>query len=151
MCLTFIMTTLSVVVSANEGVRSDTALNSRRTKMRRTIIYISGDREQPEARFKRLLKSHLNELLGISDDIPKEVTIEDNQLCINGTPIGDWRIMCNFTSEGPFLIFDYGDDKERYISFGFKGFDDDYYKVYEITEMTKGANAETKYIYRKFN
>ena len=117
--------------------------------MRRTIIYISGDREQPEARFKRLLKPHLNELLGISDDIPKEVTIEDNQLCINGTPIGDWRIMCNFTAEGPFLIFDYGDDKERYVSFGFKGFDDDYYKVYEITEMTKNANAETKYIYRR--
>ena len=78
------------------------------------------------------LKPILNEINGIG--VPQDITIIDNQLCINGTPVGNWQEMSNFRAEGSFLCFDYAGVK-RSVAFGFKGFDKNFYDVFEIYEI----------------
>lgn len=125
--------------------------------MNKSVIFISGDREQPEARWKRLLKPHLNKILGEGDDIPKEVTIEGTQLCINGTAIGDWRLISNFkiSDDYNFLEYMYGDNIIRLISFGIKGFEEDFYKIDSISEhrITETGDWERDftYVYDRFD
>jgi hypothetical protein len=125
--------------------------------MSKSIIFISGDREQPEARWKRLLKPILNKMLGEADDIPKEVTIKNNQLCINGTAIGDWRLISDFkiSDDYDLLEYMYGDNIVRIISFGMKGFEKDFYMIDSISEhrITETGDWERDftYVYNKYD
>lgn len=125
--------------------------------MSKSVIFISGNQEPPEAHWKRLLKPHLNKMLGESDDIPKEVTIKDDQLCINGTAIGDWRLISNFKISDDYdslLEYKYGDNIVRLISFGMKGFEEDFYKINSISEHhiteTGDLDRDWKYVYDRF-
>lgn len=124
--------------------------------MSKSIIFISGNQEPPEAKWKRLLKPHLNKMLGESDDIPKDVTIKDNQLCINGTAIGDWRLISNFkiSDDYDLLEYRYGDNLVRIISFGIKGFEKDFYKINSISEHriteTGDWDRDFTYVYDRY-
>lgn len=95
------------------------------------------------ARFKRHIIPILTALLG--KDAPKEITISENHICINDTPVGDCRFMSNFKSECGGLKFDYN-DKFRIVSFDF--FHD--YKVSMITEHNKNEKGY-KIIYERGN
>lgn len=51
-------------------------------------------------------------------ELHKELTIDKkNNLCINGTPVGDWRKISNTHTDGASLYFDYG-NKSRVVDFG---------------------------------
>lgn len=83
-------------------------------------IYESGsfEKKAAEQRFQRVLKPFLEQLL--DEDAPKEVTIDKkNQLCINGTPVGDWQYISQFKlTDLKDLEFDYGYGRKRVVYFG---------------------------------
>lgn len=70
-------------------------------------------------RMRRGLTPLLEKIYGKYDkSAPKEVDIDtDNNLLINGTPVGDWRSISRFETYGPILSFKYG-DTTRMVIFG---------------------------------
>lgn len=92
-------------------------------------------------RFKRHIIPILTVLLG--KDASKEITINENHMCINGTPVGDYRFMSNFEIDCGGLKFDYGNDKFRIVCFDF--FND--CKIDTIAEFNK--NGGYKIIYER--
>lgn len=93
------------------------------------------------ARFKRFIIPILTTLLG--EDVPKNITVNENNLSINGTLIGDCRFMSNFEIDCGGLKFDYGNDKFRIVCFDF--FND--CKIDTIAEFNK--NGGYKIIYER--
>lgn len=83
------------------------------------IIYISpshsleGEIQRMDYLFRRAIEN--NDLM---DGVPVEITIDpsDNNVYLNGTPLGDYREISNVSSKGIFVQFDYGDsDKYRLV------------------------------------
>lgn len=77
------------------------------------IIYISSYSIEAETlRMRYLFIPVIKEVVG---DVPVEITIgkSDNNVYINGTPIGDYREISNITADGKLVRFDYGDKKYR--------------------------------------
>ena len=108
--------------------------------MSQTIILVSSSNSP--ARYLQIARRKISPILDklLGTEAPKELTISGEQLLINGTPIGDWRLMSNFELDGAFLIFDYGSSHkvQRAVSFGIRGWDKEYYKVLTVHEYTKG-------------
>lgn len=98
--------------------------------------------EAGQQRIQRLLMPLLEKIYGKYDSkAQKDIVIDDNNnLLINGTPIGDWRLMYCFETDGVFLSFKYGGEKNyknRMVMFGTDPFDvsacHEVYGVYEYT------------------
>jgi len=94
------------------------------------------------ARFKRHIIPLLTTLLG--EGSPIEITISENNLCINDIPVGEWQFISNFEIDDAFLKFDYVDGKFRLV--GFNPFN--YSKVDTVAEFNK--NGGYKLIYENW-
>lgn len=86
----------------------------------------SGTKKANEQRFQRILIPLLDELL--DTDSPKEVIIDgQNQLCINGTPIGNYLYIAEFkvdTMAGLLeFAYRYKNSCRRIVDFGMPGFE----------------------------
>lgn len=87
------------------------------------IFYYSSGHSVEAAlqRFNRILMPILSECMNSNCD--KNISIDSkNMLCINGTPIGDWRNVSNFTRDDYNLVFRYG-EKIRTVVFGISPFE----------------------------
>jgi hypothetical protein len=128
----------------------------------KSYIFTNHNLEKETYRVRRLIEPLLEQILG--KDAPKEVTVDDKNLYINGTAVGEWKKVSNFSVDEDSLRFDYGSDemdldqnmddladtKYRVIDFGWKAFQPaDYYKVHVIWEYEYGKLGN-KVIYNRF-
>lgn len=78
----------------------------------REFCYISPSHsiEGETQRMQYLFTPVIKEAVG---DVPIEITIDehDNNVYINGTPIGDYRKIYNINTDGNFVQFNYGSEK----------------------------------------
>lgn len=80
-----------------------------------------------------------------NEEAPREITIDKDQVCINGTPIGNWRSVCCFERNGLFLQYKCN-GKTMLASFGMPLFEDkkDFWQIHEIIEIGKEAKNVAK-------
>ena len=79
------------------------------------ILYISSYSIEAETqRMQHIFIPVIKEAVG---DVPVEITIgkSDNNVYINGTPIGDYRRISNVTADGKLVRFDYDNQIYRFI------------------------------------
>lgn len=101
-------------------------------------------------RFQRILIPMLERAYGeYNENAPKEVDIDqDNNLLINGIPVGDWRLISSFKTAGQGLSFKYGADATRMVMFGPYPLDvSTCHKVDVVAEFKLWSTAEPKMIY----
>lgn len=114
--------------------------------MARGFIYDSPS-YTAEAQLQRL-KRHIAPLLDeiLDEDSQKDIGLDDNNnIVINGVPIGDYSLMSSFRVErGSSLVFDYG-DKIRDVFFGVPAFEP-VTEVMMIQEYCK-SNRDIEIIY----
>ncbi len=85
-----------------------------------------------EQRFIRIITPLIKDFIG---DSPLKIKIDNNQLCINGVALGDYRQLCNFDFDSKTGILSYyHGNSNRLLGFGLKGLEADYYKVAVIIE-----------------
>lgn len=104
--------------------------------------------EAAQQRLRRAIIPLLEKIYGKFDStLPKDIVIDrDNNLLINGTSVGDWRLMCCFEIDEPFLTFQYGDNKKRYVAFGTDMLDvSTFHKVHCIFEDTPESSNNIIY------
>lgn len=107
------------------------------------------EREAARQKMQHVLVPMLEQIYGKYDrNAPKEVDIDmDNNLLINGTPVGDWRLTSRFETHGPILSFKYDRADTRMVLFGTDPFDlSTCHKVYGVYEFGYGS-SQTKTIY----
>ena len=102
---------------------------------------------------KRILTPLLGKIYGEYDSkAPRDIVIDDNNnLLINGTPVGDWRLMSCFETDGMFLSFKYSEENiTRMVMFCTDPFDvSTCHKIYGVYEYNhQSSNPKTpKIIY----
>lgn len=79
------------------------------------IIYISS--YSIEAETQRMQHNFIPVIKEAVGDVPVDITIgkSDNNVYINGTPIGDYRRISNITADGNWIRFDYDNKKYRWV------------------------------------
>ena len=85
-----------------------------------SIIYISPAHSPcgQLQKFKRIIIPLLKSLCGEQSNF--ELSLSENQLCINNTPIGEYMKISNFKIDFGGLMFNYGSDsKFRVVMFDF--------------------------------
>lgn len=106
--------------------------------------------EAARQRFQRIVVPMLGQIYGKTNgNAPKEVDInKDNNLLINGTPVGDWRLVSRFEVHGPMLTFQYG-NHTRMVMFGTDPLDP--LTCHEVDSVCEFApwSTDVKYIYER--
>lgn len=104
----------------------------------------------PEDEFLGIAKRKLLPLMTeiMDPSAPKELEVKDEQLYINGVPVGEWRLICQYSRSDMSdrtISFRYGHNLTRYIHFGSSAFSSDPDRVVEITESSGDQDYRTIY------
>lgn len=104
----------------------------------------------PEDEFLGIAKRKLLPLMTeiMDPSAPKELDVKDEQLYINGVPVGEWRLICQYSRSDlsdRTISFRYGHNLKRYIHFGSSAFSLDPDRVVEITESSGDQDYRTIY------
>ena len=107
-------------------------------------------RISPEDEYLGIAKNKLLPLMNqiMDPDTSKELAVRDNQLCINGVPVGEWRLISQYrlvSVSARAIAFRYGSRQIRKVYFGSSAFSDDPDRVVQITETD--PDQQEKVIY----